>query len=96
MAQISYPQNPYMCLFLALAYRLTGNEQASEEQYQRMLKNLESSKYWVKRFNQFGLSVFVEDSPKTPEAVTKQLESLRAGIFEKIKSTIPDNVVPYL
>ena len=96
MAQISYPQNPYMCLFLALAYRLIGSEKATEEQYQRMLVNLGSSKYWTERFDQFGLSVFVEDFPKTPEAVSKQLEYLRASIFEKIKPTIPENVIPYL
>jgi radical SAM superfamily enzyme YgiQ (UPF0313 family) len=96
MAQVSYPQNPYMCLFLALAYRLTGSETDCNDQYDRLLANLKGSKYWANRLDQFELSIFAEDFPKTSDEVLDRLDSLRASIFDKVKITVPDNVAEYL
>ena len=86
MAQVSYPQNPYMAMFLALAHNLIGDKVACNEQYDKILTNLEGSDYWKERFDQFGLSQVVDNFPRKDGEVRKVLDFLSSTTFERIKN----------
>lgn len=76
MAQMAYPTNPYMSLFLSLAYIIKGNSERSREYYDKtMLYN--KNDYWRERFADFGLNEVVRNFPKTKHDVFDTIENLR-------------------
>lgn len=84
MAQVSYPQNPYMGLFLALAHLMAGNDSLSRQQYDKALMNLNGSDYWKDRFDRFGLGETIDRFPRNAEAAGTVLAALRARVFSEI------------
>lgn len=75
--QASYPQNPYMCLFAALAHVLLGREELAMQQLRKAKTILGLSSYWQHRFNQFQLAKLVEQFPMSKEQVYTELASLQ-------------------
>jgi len=75
--QVSYPQNPYMCLFAALAHVLHGREDRALQQLRKAKAILGLSSYWQHRFSQFQLTKLVEQFPTNKEQVYSGLEALQ-------------------
>ncbi len=76
MAQVAYPTNPSMNLFLSLAYVIKGDQGKSRDYYNKAcLYN--KSDYWRERFTSFGLNEVLKNFPRTKSEVYKTMESLR-------------------
>ena len=75
--QLVYPANPYMSLFAGLSHVLIGNQGFAQKHREKTKKNLQGSEYWNTRFNQFGLTKIVNDSPQNAAEVQEVLEPLR-------------------
>lgn len=73
-AQRAYPTNPYMMLFLGLAYRLMG-ENALAEECHRLSQDYVNNDYWEGRFKAFYLEHILTDFPSDPKSVYTCLES---------------------
>jgi len=73
VAQIGYPINPYMQIFLALAYTLEGNTAKGQEIYLLAKEVVAKDVYWQERFHSFHLDSLLEDFPTTKEGVYKAL-----------------------
>jgi hypothetical protein len=76
-AQVPYPANPYMSLFLALAHGLGGREDRAEALRRRAAEAARSA-YWEERFADFGLDDVLQEFPRTPADVLERLGRLRA------------------
>lgn len=76
MAQVAYPTNPYMNLFLALAYVIKGDMGRSMDCYNKTILPLESD-YWRVRFDSFGLSEMLDNFPKSRKDVFTSILRLR-------------------
>lgn len=76
MAQVAYPVNPYMSLFLSLAYTIQGNPEKVNEYY---IKAVEYHKtdYYMEIFVSFGLLEILNNFPKDAYEVFKSMERLR-------------------
>jgi len=74
-AQRAYPTNPYMVLFLGLAYRLLGHD-AQAEEYHRLAVEYVNSEYWNERFSAFYLDRLLTDFPANGEAVYESLKMI--------------------
>lgn len=76
MAQVAYPTNPYMSLFLALAYVIKGDKDKAEDYYNKaVLYN--KTDYWRERFASFGLDRVLDNFPENKSAVFETIENLR-------------------
>ena len=51
MAQAAYPTNPYMSLFLSLAYIIDGNRDQADAHYQKAVTHHQTD-YWLDRFGE--------------------------------------------
>ncbi len=78
-AQKSYPSNPYMCLFLSLAYVLKG-DLAKVEELRAQAIEYSRSKYWRERFETFGLDTILKAKPQTEQ----QVYDVVRGLQEKL------------
>ncbi|MDP7559785.1 MAG: radical SAM protein, partial [Planctomycetota bacterium] len=57
-AHKAYPSNPYMCLFLSLAYVLLGDSRKAED-FRMKAINYSQTAYWRERFEDFGLDIVI-------------------------------------
>jgi radical SAM superfamily enzyme YgiQ (UPF0313 family) len=96
-AQKGYPTNPYMCLFLSLAYTLKGDPGKAGELRAQAIE-YSRSEYWRDRFVTFGLDDILEADPKDTRSVyhilTKCQEELRPAFEDWLKvdyGCIPGN-----
>jgi hypothetical protein len=87
-AQKGYPTNPYMCLFLSLAYTLKGNLGKAEELRAQAIE-YSQPEYWRDRFVTFGLDDILEADPKDAQgvyhALTERQEELRPAFEDWLK-----------
>jgi len=77
VAQIGYPINPYMQIFLSLAYTLEGQTQKAQEIFLLARKVVEKDAYWQERFSSFHLNTLLEDFPTSTPEVYKALERIQ-------------------
>ncbi len=75
MAQVPYPDNPYMCLFLALARRIAGRD-GVERLLDTARRVLEGSGYWRQRFAEFDLDRGMADFPDDGRSAQALVEGL--------------------
>ena len=80
MAHLAYPTNPYMSLFLALAYTISGNFSKANEHYKRANEFYKADEYWLERFKSFSLLDVINDFPEDKDRVFERVEALRAKI----------------
>lgn len=81
--QTGYPTNAGICLFLALAYLLLGEQPLAREQWLMAERALEQSDYWRRRFHQFGLDRVMRSVPTNRRETEQTLQDLR-GIHEAL------------
>lgn len=79
MAQLAYPDNPYMCLFLSLAYIIEGNYKKAEEYHDRA-KSASKNEYWIKRLDSFGLLRLLDNYPIDQAEVFRVLGELKEAV----------------
>jgi hypothetical protein len=77
MAQIAYPNNAYMSLFLGLAHQLLGNKVIADS-YRLRADGQLTDAYWQARLQEFGLLNTSKDFPVTCYETENVLEKLRA------------------
>ncbi len=80
MAQVAYPTNAYMSLFLALAYIIKGDHDKSKDYYNKAALCCNTD-YWRERFASFGLTEVLNNFPQTKSGVFDRLEHLRLSVF---------------
>jgi len=76
MAQSAYPTNPYMSLFLSMAYVIEGNEKMADEHIQKAVTHHQTD-YWTERFAAFGLFDVLNNFPTSSEEVYQTMERLQ-------------------
>jgi len=79
MAQVPYPTNPYMSLFLALAYQIKGDVRRAEE-YRSKAVEFSQTDYWRQRFADFKLVDILENFPQTAQETFDTIGLLREEI----------------
>jgi len=90
-AQKAYPTNPYMSLFLSLAYRIRGNGEKADQLAQDAERDSQNE-YWNERFEEFGLKQLLKASPKTTQDVFDLLLALQSEIYPSFRDWME---VPY-
>jgi tRNA A37 methylthiotransferase MiaB len=75
-AQKGYPTNPYMCLFLSLAYILRGDPGKAAELRAQAIE-YSQSEYWRERFEAFGLDSIIDADPKNEQQIYDVLNGLQ-------------------
>ncbi|MFC1570455.1 B12-binding domain-containing radical SAM protein [Candidatus Omnitrophota bacterium] len=91
MAQEAYPVNPYMSLFLAIAYLIKGDATRTREYYDKASNSCQGE-YWKDRMAFFGLDEVLNDFPGTKEEAMNAGERLReknsvSGKMAKVRPT---------
>lgn len=86
MAQSAYPTNPYMSLFLSLAYIIDGNQAQADDHHRKAVTHHQSD-YWMDRFVSFGLLDVLENFPTDKSGVFHAMEMLR-------ERTAPESLSP--
>lgn len=81
MAQAGYPTNPYMSLFLALAYTIKGDSAKTNEYYDKAVE-YHKTDYWLERFKSFGLLEILNNFPKNKDQSFIGIQSLREMVAE--------------
>lgn len=76
MAQSAYPTNPYMSLFLALAYIISDDREQADAHYQKAV-TYHQTDYWMDRFVSFGLLDILNNFPKDKSGVFETIQRLR-------------------
>ena len=79
----SYPKNPYMNLFVGLAYQIEGNTRRADHYRQKAITFSGESDYWQERFQTFGLSWIMENFPNSKEDVYECLINTQKMVLEK-------------
>ncbi|MEJ1298725.1 MAG: radical SAM protein [Candidatus Sedimenticola sp. (ex Thyasira tokunagai)] len=74
-----YPTNPYMNIFLAYAYIISGENVKANALYNYAMDNMDD--YWEKRFKQFYLDDLTVDFPDRADAARIKIEKVRDNIF---------------
>lgn len=77
MAQVAYPINPYMSLFLSLAYIIKEDFQKAEEYFQKATLSYRTD-YWQERFAAFKLDRLMRNFPKNKAEVFEKIDDLRS------------------
>ncbi len=80
----SYPANPYMNLFLGLAYQIEEDAEEASFYLQRAKTNINGNEYWEERFRRFGLDHIVTDFPDSKNGVFSCLQNLQQSILNQI------------
>ena len=75
--QATYPMNPYIPLFTGFGLVLSGQEDGVNFEYDKSLNNVNRSRYWKNRFEQFKLTESLYRRPKRIEDVNDCLSNLR-------------------
>jgi len=79
MAQVAYPTNPKMSLFLGMAHCLLGNHEKCRRYYENA-RHFSENAYWVARFKEFGLEKVLDNPPMTKNAVFDTIGMLRKQV----------------
>jgi len=74
--RISYPENPYMCLFAGLGRVVMGDRERGLEHYAACCTLLGQSEVWSQRFERFGLHELVKIFPRNDVEVYSGLEDV--------------------
>ena len=69
--------NPYIPLFTGFGLVLSGQEDRANIEYDKSLNNVNRSRYWKKRFEQFKLTESLYRRPNCIEDVNDCLSNLR-------------------
>lgn len=77
VAQIGYPINPYMQIFLGLAYVLEGQVGKAREISMLAKQIVGKDAYWQERFRMFYLDSLLEDFPSTRQGAYQALERVQ-------------------
>lgn len=75
MAQLPYPTNPYMSLFLALAYSISGDSKNSQEYLKKAVEHSQTS-YWNQRFRMFRLTDILDNFPRNKSQTFNTIKEL--------------------
>ncbi len=75
--QVTYPNNPYMHLFLGLCCQLQNHQKEAFECFKKANQLVETSPYWTQRFTEFHLLNLAHSYPDSPEQARKALDVLR-------------------
>ena len=86
MAQVAYPTNPSMNLFLALAYTIKGDRAHARKCYEKAALYSQTH-YWRDRFESFGLIEVMNDFPSEPQEVFETIETLGRRCSEPAYAT---------
>lgn len=78
-AQMAYPTNPYMSLFLAVARQIQGNAPEARRLCDLAAEQTRST-YWEERFRAFHLTRVLDDFPRDAGAALAMLEGLQASL----------------
>ena len=78
-ARKAYPTNPYMCLFLSLAYVLRGDSGKAEDFWKQAI-DCSQTAYWCERFEEFGLDTIVNWHPQTSQEVFDVLVKMQTEV----------------
>jgi len=76
MAQAAYPANPYMSLFLAVAYTIKEEKDKAKEYFDKAIIS-GNTDYWQERFAAFGLNEIVDKFPQSKVDAFKGMEWLK-------------------
>jgi radical SAM superfamily enzyme YgiQ (UPF0313 family) len=79
----AYPTNPYMLMFLAIAYLLDGDKEASSASLKEA-RSCVDSEYWRDRFAAFHLDELLTNFPTASETVHTALAELRARLMKEV------------
>lgn len=82
--RISYPENPYMLLFIALGYAVLGENENAHERLGQCRSILSTSNDWERRFAEFGLGHLASRFPESPVEVYERLGALRERFNESM------------
>lgn len=74
--RVSYPENPYMCLFAGLGRVVMGDREQALEHHAACCAILGQSAVWNHRFERFGLDELVKNFPKNDVEVYRGLEEI--------------------
>ncbi len=86
---MAYPTNPYMNLFVGLAYVLKNENDVAQKYFNNTVEIVKGSDYWKTRFEQFGFNVLLNNSfPNNKEDVYATLFVLQKRV-EKFSKFIP-------
>ncbi len=75
--KIAYPDNPYMSLFCGLGNVLQDEKYKADNYLEETSRRLKGNDYWMKRFDQYGLTQIVNDFPQNRQKVYKVLGALQ-------------------
>ncbi|MBN2377175.1 MAG: B12-binding domain-containing radical SAM protein [Sedimentisphaerales bacterium] len=81
MAQVAYPDNPYMNLFLGMAYQIEGDREQAQRCLERARQSVQTD-YWRERFSEFGLHEVLNNFPENRDKVFGVMERLRENVDE--------------
>jgi len=95
-ARRAYPTNPVMLLFMAVGYRLLGEDDNIVQDWVRRAMQCADNDYWNDRFVAFQLNTLVKDFPESPEEIYASLEVLALDIFDQLNDwmTLPRSEYP--
>jgi len=79
MAMMAYPYNPYMSLFLSIAYSLIGQAERSQEYLKHCTTHC-GSPYWHDRFSAWGLDSLVHEMRNSGRQIAHVLAQTRSNL----------------
>ncbi len=79
MAQAAYPTNPYMSLFLAVAYVIKEEKNQAKEYFDKAVM-FGNTGYWQEIFAAFGLNNLVDKFPQSKVEAFKSIELLKKHV----------------
>ena len=88
--RVSYPENPYMCLFAGLGRVVMGDMARGLEHYAACCDLLDQSEVWSQRFERFGLDELVKNFPKNDVEVYMALERIESLCWQESSLTSKD------
>ena len=89
----SYPNNPYMNLFVGLAHRIEGSSEKAEYYLQRSIDSAAGSDYWKERFQVFGFDRLVNNYPQSRDEVYESLKAIREQTLDTISLDIGRDIL---
>lgn len=82
-ARKAYPYNPYMLIFLAVAYKIQNDEVLSKQRYETAINKIDGDIYWEGRMKEFGISELIKNFNQC-DSIFDELNNLRNFISDKL------------
>ena len=82
-ARKAYPYNPYMLIFLAIAYKMQNNDELSKQRYDTAVEKINSDLYWKNRMEEFGITTLIKNFYSC-SSLFDELDNLRNFINKKL------------